>query len=202
MRFYAACLASYNSGVLHGRWIDATDDVEEMQEEIAAMLRESRFPNVTVLCPECEGTAENDRTVTCDTCHNAGRIPSAEEWAIHDYEGMPSTFGEFCGLQIIAGYVELVASLEDVAGDDASEDLAAAMVENWHDVGQAKEALDGFITVCGSFRDYSDEVADDSLQGAPELARKYFDYEAFAHDLKLDYTVIELNNGLEAIFHD
>lgn len=27
MRFYAACLASYNNGVLHGRWIDASSDV-------------------------------------------------------------------------------------------------------------------------------------------------------------------------------
>ena len=42
-RIYAACLASYNAGILHGRWIDATD-VDCIREEIAAMLSESSEP--------------------------------------------------------------------------------------------------------------------------------------------------------------
>ena len=41
-RIYVACLASYNSGVLHGRWIDAGQDAEAIHEEIAEMLSESR----------------------------------------------------------------------------------------------------------------------------------------------------------------
>lgn len=44
MRFYAACLASYNNGILHGRWIEATSDIEEMGAEVAAMLAGSRVP--------------------------------------------------------------------------------------------------------------------------------------------------------------
>jgi antirestriction protein len=44
IRFYAACLASYNNGVLHGRWIPASTDIAAMSEEIATMLRQSRFP--------------------------------------------------------------------------------------------------------------------------------------------------------------
>ncbi|MET3601110.1 antirestriction protein ArdA [Martelella mangrovi] len=43
-RIYVACLASYNNGILHGAWIDASADVEEMQEEIAAMLKRSPMP--------------------------------------------------------------------------------------------------------------------------------------------------------------
>jgi antirestriction protein len=43
-RFYAACLASYNAGILHGRWIDATSDADEMALEVAAMLKESPVP--------------------------------------------------------------------------------------------------------------------------------------------------------------
>src|SRR5690606_24439735 len=38
-RIYAACLAAYNSGYLHGRWIDATRDPEGIQAEVSAMLR-------------------------------------------------------------------------------------------------------------------------------------------------------------------
>ena len=35
---YAACLASYNAGRLHGRWIDAEQDADDIRTEIDAML--------------------------------------------------------------------------------------------------------------------------------------------------------------------
>ena len=37
-RIYAACLASYNNGDLHGTWIDCDQDAEEINKEIKAML--------------------------------------------------------------------------------------------------------------------------------------------------------------------
>lgn len=42
-RIYVACLASYNAGKLHGRWIDATD-ADVIREEIQKMLAESDEP--------------------------------------------------------------------------------------------------------------------------------------------------------------
>ena len=58
-RIYVACLASYNAGILHGRWIDCghPDGVDHIESEVKAMLKES-------------------------TQHDA------EEWAIHDHENM------------------------------------------------------------------------------------------------------------------
>lgn len=44
-RIYVACLASYNAGHLHGRWLEATQDVEELREEITLMLKESPIPH-------------------------------------------------------------------------------------------------------------------------------------------------------------
>jgi antirestriction protein len=41
INIYVACLASYNNGYLYGRWIDATQGVAAIQEEIQAMLNES-----------------------------------------------------------------------------------------------------------------------------------------------------------------
>lgn len=41
MRIYVACLSAYNAGHLHGVWIDVTDDVESMVEEISHMLKVS-----------------------------------------------------------------------------------------------------------------------------------------------------------------
>jgi antirestriction protein len=42
-RLYVACLASYNAGILHGEWIDATD-ADEIREAIQTMLSKSREP--------------------------------------------------------------------------------------------------------------------------------------------------------------
>jgi antirestriction protein len=44
-RIYVACLAAYNNGVLHGRWIDAAQSEEEIRAEIASMLKASPIPD-------------------------------------------------------------------------------------------------------------------------------------------------------------
>lgn len=41
-RIYVASLSDYNAGTLHGRWIDAKQDADDIREEIAAMLAESK----------------------------------------------------------------------------------------------------------------------------------------------------------------
>ena len=40
-RVYAACLAAYNNGILHGEWIDADQDADDIHAEIQAMLKRS-----------------------------------------------------------------------------------------------------------------------------------------------------------------
>lgn len=40
-RIYVACLAAYNSGHLHGKWIDANQSIEIIQEEINEILHTS-----------------------------------------------------------------------------------------------------------------------------------------------------------------
>ncbi|MFD9563366.1 antirestriction protein ArdA [Streptomyces sp. NPDC059994] len=43
-QIYAACLASYNNGILHGEWIDATQDPDSIGHEIQLMLDASPIP--------------------------------------------------------------------------------------------------------------------------------------------------------------
>lgn len=43
-RIYVASLADYNSGRLHGRWIDADQSADAIREQIAEMLAESKEP--------------------------------------------------------------------------------------------------------------------------------------------------------------
>ena len=40
-RIYIACLAAYNAGILHGRWIDADQKPDILYSEVAGMLRAS-----------------------------------------------------------------------------------------------------------------------------------------------------------------
>jgi antirestriction protein len=44
-RIYAACLAAYNNGILHGAWIDVTEDTWAIWDGIAAMLATSPMPD-------------------------------------------------------------------------------------------------------------------------------------------------------------
>ena len=43
-RIYVACLASYNAGTLHGEWIEATADADELKARVQAMLDRSPEP--------------------------------------------------------------------------------------------------------------------------------------------------------------
>jgi antirestriction protein len=44
IRIYVACLAAYSSGYLHGRWINATQPVDNIHQEIRHMLSKSPIP--------------------------------------------------------------------------------------------------------------------------------------------------------------
>lgn len=44
-QIWVGCLAAYNNGKLHGEWIDANQDAEDLLEDIKAMLAKSPVPN-------------------------------------------------------------------------------------------------------------------------------------------------------------
>jgi antirestriction protein len=83
---YVACLASYNSGRLHGAWIDLEADVDEddLQEAIAWVL-------------------------------NTSPTPGAEEYAIHDSCGLPSFLAcnEWPDLSQLVAYADGVSAVLD-----------------------------------------------------------------------------------------
>jgi antirestriction protein len=179
MRFYAACLASYNNGVLHGIWVDASDDIDAMQATINAMLRSSRFPNVTVTHPE---TGES--------------VPSAEEWAIHDHEG----FGELAEYAGLAKVAEIVA-INDVAED---RDIPLAVLQEAMSDNNADDAEsfcdDRYRGQYESWADFAEQFTEetDGLDGVPEHLRNYIDFEAMGRDWSVsgDFNGIKCNGTL------
>jgi antirestriction protein len=44
IKIYVACLAAYNNGILHGRWIDATQGEQHIWHSIREMLQASPIP--------------------------------------------------------------------------------------------------------------------------------------------------------------
>ena len=44
-KIYIACLAAYNSGHLHGKWVEPADTVEGLQEQINQVLKSSPVKN-------------------------------------------------------------------------------------------------------------------------------------------------------------
>jgi antirestriction protein len=44
IRIFLGCLASYNAGRIHGRWVDATLGVDHLEEELADILKTSSIP--------------------------------------------------------------------------------------------------------------------------------------------------------------
>lgn len=74
-RIYVACLASYNAGILHGEWIDATD-ADEIREAIQTMPSESREPIAE------EWTIhdfENFGTLTLSECEDIDKVAELGE---------------------------------------------------------------------------------------------------------------------------
>jgi antirestriction protein len=195
MQIYIACLASYNNGTMHGKWIDATSDVDEMQEDVNALLRSSEYPNVMVECPACGGVCHVE---TCSTCKGSGKVPSAEEFAIHDFDGIPN-IGEYCGLRAVADYVEFVEAHDYFEADE----IKAVMDDCCGDLALAKERLeDGYCGTFARFQDFADEYVDDCIlpDVENETARTYFDYDSFARDLKIEMHTIDTPAGV-MVFH-
>ncbi|MGO1069471.1 antirestriction protein ArdA [Lysobacter sp. CA199] len=193
---YVACLASYNAGILHGDWIDLEIlDAEEAREEIARILRESPRPNVKVRCPDCDGEGAHPYSdaARCETCKGTGRVSSAEEWAAHDYDGFPSSFGEHPDLDELVAYAEAVEEHGDAFVayfDNESHDDVASAVEGFSDAyggefRNAEEWAESFLEDTGAF------------EGVSDTLRNYFDFEAYARDARLggDMTFVETGHG-------
>lgn len=123
-RIYVACLAAYNSGILHGAWIDCEGkDADDLQEEVNAMLASSPVPN-------------------------------AEEWAIHDHEGFGGLLGEYDSFDRVASLCEALEEHGDAFlaflaafGENADpEQFKEAYRGQWDSV---EEFAEDFAVECG-----------------------------------------------------
>jgi antirestriction protein len=115
IKIYVACLAAYNNGILHGRWIDAMQGEDHIWESIKAMLAESPIPGA-------EEHAIHDHE-------------GFEGLSISEYEGIEN----ICALaDFIAEHGELGARLLEHFGDTGE---AREAIED-HYAGEYKSLAD------------------------------------------------------------
>jgi antirestriction protein len=115
-KIYIADLAAYNNGRLHGCWIDATQDLEDMQEQIQKMLEQSP-----------EGFAEE---YAIHDYEGFGRV------SISEYEGIESVHEK---AQFIAEHGDLGAAVLDHFSGDL-EDAKKTLEDNY--LGEYKSLED------------------------------------------------------------
>lgn len=190
-RIYVTCLASYNAGRLHGTWIDDCTDEDALNEAIAEMLRASPCPNVEVDCPDCQGTGNHKietlsvQVETCSTCKGSGKVPSAEEWAIHDHEGFGDLIGEHASIEDVAKHARMIGEHD------------GAWIAYVGHVGAHYATEDGFQDAYhgqhSSAEDYAQQLAEDcgllptNKRGeSSNPLLNYIDWERYARDLEYD----------------
>ena len=206
-RIYVACLASYNNGVLHGAWIDTEGkDADDLQAEVNAILRASKFPNVTVTCPTCDGDSavravielgrKNTAHEACD-CNGRGEVPSAEEFAIHDHEGFYGLISENSSLSTVAEASALIAEHGEAYAKYAAHVGGSSLPD-------ASDFEDHFRGEWDSLEAYADDYIKSCglLDSMPENLRYYFDTKSFARDMEINGDVFteSLSNGNVAVF--
>ena len=192
-RIYVAVLADYNSGHLTGRWIDC-DDLDEMQEQVAALLRSSKFPNVTVVCPDCDGygawhrqaVANDVEIVPCHGCEGKGKVPSAEEYAIHDHEGFGRLIGEYTPLATVAEWAEV---LDDANDEDALIAFASYESRDGSPEEIAEDFREAYLGKFDTLREWGEDYLTETYgyNEVPEDLREFIDFERWGEAQERDW---------------
>jgi len=107
IRVYVADLAAYNNGILHGAWIDATQELDDIQDQINTMLKASPVE-------DAEEWAIHDYEGFCG-------------YQLSEYEGIESAHNIAC---FIEEHGDLVGDLLNHFGGDL-DDAHKAMEENY-----------------------------------------------------------------------
>ena len=163
--------------------------------------------------------------VGCLACYSAGRLtgdwvdavdaadyipcpridangPHEEFW-VFDHEGFHGLIAGECSPSEAQEVAEAIDGFDDPAA-------VAAYWNNWHTTGTTFRVddfdQDGFTDAyCGvwdTFADYADQLADDILDMGswPDLAARYFDWDAWRRDLAYDYDTDPAPNGGVYVF--
>lgn len=134
---YVACLASYNSGILHGRWIVPSSDEETLQSQIDRMLKDSSIPNAEEWAVHDYNDFYNlgEHPNLADICKLAGAYEEhglekvngfLENWSVEDLEHIEDAYyGEY------SDFSEFAQDLAESCIEGLNDDSTLARYFNW-----------------------------------------------------------------------
>lgn len=159
-RLFVGCLASYNSGIIHGEWLDFSDyyDIDELKEKVNAILKSSPCQGDEYDVQDYEGFGD---------LLKKHMYPSLNEaWAIH--ETLELAEKEDIDVEI---FLEFVSANGDI---DFLKDDSNCLVRKYQD---------SFLGCYSSLADYAEETCD--ISEVPSYLRNYIDFERMARDMEL-----------------
>jgi antirestriction protein len=126
---YIASLADYNNGVLHGAWIDAARDPEEIQADINAILASSREANAEEWAIHDYEQFGRARIYEHDSVEQVSRIAKAIQehgyafsaW-IDVFDGAPESFDIDSFHEAYLGHYDSVQEYVEQMADDLGYD--------------------------------------------------------------------------------
>jgi antirestriction protein len=178
MRAWIGCLASYNNGRLVGDWCDVSTDADENAAMIASAL--------------AKGT------------------PGAEEHFIADYEGPKAVtylLGEYASaaaLAIAAAFEESAESLGDHAEpalDAYTDNVCPQRIDDLDSVDVADWWNDCYAGEGDTLADWAESYLEETgfLEGVPDDVARYFDFEAWARDMRLGGEIFTVSSASAGI---
>jgi len=169
-RVYVACLAAYNNGWLHGKWIDAAQDYDVFRDEINEMLKASPVTK------------------------EYGEI--AEEWAIHDFEGFGSyRVEEWSDLKELCDIANLIENEEN--GELVLELISHLGAGT--SIDDAKEFLDNnYHGIHKDVGEYAYQFHEDCGHEIPKHLQFYINWDQMGEDMETNGQIftISLDDGL------
>jgi len=164
-----SCMACHNEGRGLGKWITAEQAGAEYAEGVITYGGQG----------EAMTYGSGAAFVGCKRC-------GGDEWELVDIENTPHGFREL--REFYANAAEL-AEVEDLA---TLEVFAAWFNTGGHITDLAELVSEHEDRYCGEFssmREYAEHFAENTglLDEIPEHLARYFDFDAFAHDLDFDH---------------
>ena len=198
-QIYIADLAAYNAGYLRGRWIDANQTAEELNNEVFRMLLESPASNIPcTVCNDCghiehyamisklQGRLlsdinnwDNPNKTNCSNCasDDLRQTVTAEEFAIHDTEGLD--VNEYTSLETVS---ELAIQLAE-----HGEAWNAYISYRGADYATQSDFEECYQGEADSEESFAEEYAD----SCGMETSNYFDWKQFTYELFMDYAFID-----------
>jgi len=171
IRIYVASLADYNAGHLHGRWIDATKPADEVREEIAEMLGESK-----------EQVAED---WAIHDYEGFGGV------SLSEYENIETV----CQLaELIGEHGEIFAALVANFGSGTNDlEYAQKVMENGYN--GAHESLADYA------REFVEDCYSESLNGLPDFIRHNINWDGIGQDFETNGNIFSIEfDGMVHVF--